>query len=455
MTAAPQLKSQQQPPGPSIPFWLQAAQAIRDPLRYLIENTRYGGIVKLRENRTYQLNDLEYIGHVLQGNHPNYGKGEHYRRAVALLFGNGLPATEGEFWSRQRKLMQPAFLRKHHDMFATAMVEGARTRMEQWRAYARSGERLNFRNELMTLTLGNLLCCVFGNERAEDLEPVGKALLNVHNEINLATVFSPIRLPDFLTAAKRRRLARAFAVVNPFVAKMVEKRKHLGPNENDVASLLLFARDEETGTGIEENQLRDEIVTILVTGHDSVTEGTTWTTYLLGKHPEVYRKVAAEIRSLMATESPGADLAAKLTYTRMTIQEAMRLYPPIWGFMRTALGDDTIGGYRFQAGTRFILSPYVIHRSPALWEDPERFNPERFSPERSAGRHRLAYFPFGTGPRQCLGGSFAMLQIALTLAVILETFDLDVEPGPEIRPVPRVSLTQNRPLWVRARERKT
>jgi cytochrome P450 len=431
------------------PFWLQAVAAVQNPLEYLTGNARYGGIVEVRKNVCYQLNDPEFIGHVLQTNHQNYGKGPRYRRAVEPLFGNGLPTTDGEFWKRQRRLMQPAFLRKHHELFAATMIECTREMIGRWMATAQSGGRLNVREEMMALSLRSLLRCVFGQERPDDLRHVGQALLAIQNEINLAEQFNPLRLPDFVPTPGRRRIRRALNEINPFIARMVEARRKLGPNENDVASLLLFSREEETGKGMPEAQLRDEIVTIMATGHDSVSEAMTWTLYLLGRHPEVYRRVAEEVRAALDKESLGPDLVAKLTYTRMTLEECMRFYPPIWGMMRTALGDDTIGGYPIRAGTRILLSQYVVHRLPSLWEQPERFEPERFSPERSAARHRFAYFPFGAGPRQCLGASFAMLEMGLILALLLQAFDLEVQDGPEPRPVPRVSLKPDRPIWLR------
>ncbi len=453
MSAAPQPLERHQIPGPLRPFWLQALGALRDPLRYLTGNARYGGIVRLRSDKAYQINDPEYVGHVLQGNHLNYGKGPRYRKVLAPLFGNGLPNSEGEFWRRQRRLMQPAFLRKHHEMFAATMADSTHEMIERWKAAARAGKRLNVREEMMALSLKSLLRCVFGQEQPDDLEAVGQALLDIQNEINLAEAFNPFRLPDFVPTPGRRRIQRALDTIHPFIARIVETRRTRGPSETDVASLLVYARDPETGAEMAEGQLRDEIVTIMATGHDSVSEAMTWTLYLLGKHPAVYRRVAEEVRSLPGNESPDPDLVAKLTYTKMTLEESMRLYPPIWGMMRTAISDDSIGGCPIRAGTRVLIAPFVVHRLPSIWPEPERFDPERFTPERSAARHRFAYFPFGAGPRQCLGASFAMLEMGLILALLLNAFDLEVEDGPEVRPVPRVSLKPGRPIWLRVKER--
>lgn len=428
--------------------------ALRDPLQYLSGLGNEGPFVTIRPGRTYLVNEPEFIQHVLQDNHPNYCKGPRYRRALQPLVGNGLPNSEGDFWRRQRHMMQPAFLKKHHEKFAAIIVEQTAKTIESWRELAATGTPVDLRRDMMNLSLSVLLKTVFGRAAGPDTEPVGRAFLAIQHEINLVEAFSPIQIPGFVPTPRRRRLNAAYSVIHPFIGRMAAERRRLGPNEEDLTSLLVFARDD-AGQGMDDEQLRDEIMTIIATGHDSVTEALTWTFYLLGQHPEVRKRLEQEAITVLAQETPGAETLARLPYTNMVLQETMRVYPPIWGMMRVAINEDSIGGHAIPAGANVVMSPYAVHRLPHLWPEPERFIPERFGPETRGRRHRFAWFPFGGGPRQCLGGGFAMLEMPLALSMLLSAFEFEVQdPGP-VRALARVTLKPHRPILLKLRERRT
>ncbi|MDE3196658.1 MAG: cytochrome P450 [Acidobacteriota bacterium] len=428
------------------------SHAFRDTLGYLSQLAHEGPFATIRPGRTYLVNDPDYIQHVLQENHQNYRKGERYRRAMWPLVGNGLPNSEGDFWKRQRRMIQPAFLRKHHEKYAAAIVDRSESVIASWRRKAAAGTPIDVRPEVMHLTLGSLLRTVFGCDADADVGPVGDAFLTIQHQINLVDAFSPVRLPESVPTPRRRRVQAARAVIDPFIERIISDRRRSGPNEDDLASLLVYARDED-GKAMSDGQLRDEIMTIVATGHDSVTEGLTWAFYLLGRHPEVLRKLEAEVLAVIPHEKPSVETLRRLPYTTMVMQETMRVYPPIWGLMRVAIDRDTIGGHSIPAGANVLMSPYAVQRLPHLWPEPGRFIPERFDPEARASRHRFSWFPFGGGPRQCIGGSFAMLEMPVALAMLVAAFEFELIVTEPVRAIPRVTLKPEHPILVRLRER--
>jgi cytochrome P450 len=439
------------PPKPHESRWAQIAHVLRDPLDYLTESATYGPIVALRPGHTYLLTEPEYIKQVLQDNHANYSKGPRYRRALKPLFGNGLLTSEGETWLRQRRMIQPAFLKRHHEMFAANIVNGIRAIKERWKAAGTAP--LNLHEEMMRLTLSILLRTMFSRESAAEADEMGRAFLQAEGEMNVVHVFNPFHLPSFVPTPSRLRFDRANRSINRFIARIATERRRTGPTEEDLSALLAFACDE-AGQEMSDVQLRDEITSIIGAGHDTTLQALTWAFYLLGHHPSVMGRLTAEAIGVMGQGTPSADTPAKLPFTTMVVHETMRLYPPIWGVMRTATNADVIGGYAIPAGAGIIISPYVMHRLPALWAEPHRFWPERFSSENSAGRHRFAYFPFSAGPRQCAGGSFAILEMTLVLAMLSAAFEFELSDIREVRPKARITLKPGREIFFTVRERK-
>jgi cytochrome P450 len=414
----------------------------------------YGPVVTLRRDKTFLLNSPDDIKRVLQDNHFNYRKGERYIRALEPLFGRGLLISEGDLWRRQRRAIQPAFYRGHHPDYAHAIVVTTEEWLGRWEAAARAGTPLDLRKQLMDLTLAVLMKTIFGRSSGQDIEAVGQAFRMAHREMRLVKAFLPVRLPTWIPTPSRARFARATGVLNDFIARIVNERRSSGQNGGDLIGLLLAARDQETGEAMSSQQIRDEVVSMLSAGHDTVTESLCWTMYLVAQHADVERRVSQEVTSVLGQRSPVAEDAKALTYTISVVEEAMRIYPPVWGMLRTAIEADVLSGYNIPAGARVVISPYVVHRSPSLWPEPERFDPDRFSPERVAGRHRFAYFPFGAGPRLCVGAQFAMLEVPLVAAMLWRRFAIRLAPGQTPRPLAQISLTADRPIWVHVTERR-
>jgi cytochrome P450 len=430
--------------------------AIRDPLRLLIDLASYGDVVTVRRNRTFLVNSPDDIKRVFQDNHFNYEKGERYRRALEPLFGSGLLTAEGDLWRRQRRLIQPAFHRTHHPDYAKAIVAATRERLDTWREAARAGTPLDLRMEMTALTLAVLMKTIFGRSTGDDIHELGEAFLAAHHDMHIAAAFMPVRLPKWVPTPRRARFARAIGTIDRFVTRLVDEQRRGGSDgPPNFLSLLLAARDPDSGEAMSPQQLRDEVITMLAAGHDTVTEALTWTLYLVAQHAGIEDRVHHVATSVLGARDPSADDVRALTYIENVVLEAMRLYPPIWGIMRKAVAGDVLGGYAIPPGAGILISPYVVHRSAALWPDPERFLPDRFAPEQAAGRHRFAYFPFGAGPRQCVGAQFAMLEVPLVAAMLWREFTIRLVPGQTIRPLPRVSLRADRPVWAHVKERTT
>jgi cytochrome P450 len=428
-------------------------RGLRDPLGYLsgLEET-LGGVVTLKRGRYYAVFDPSHIKHILQDNHRNYVKGEMYRAALSPLMGNGLVTSEGEFWLRQRRIAQGAFQRAHMSQFVPPILDSVAGMAAEWERKSRAGETVALREELTTLTLRIALRSLFGTDAEPQMERLVEASFGVNEEIRLEAAFLPVRLPEWVPTPGRRRFSRSLKVIDEFVYGVIGGRKRAADPGSDLVGLLIRAQDPETGERMDDLQLRDELVTMWNAGHDTVTDSVVWTLALLAQHPEAMERVRAEA----AAAGEGLTLASAggMEYLERVFREALRLFPPAWGFARTALGEDTIGGYRIPAGALVVLSPYVTHRSGRYWERPLEFEPDRFLPEASAQRAKFAYFPFGSGPRQCIGAGLASMEAPLITAALVRRFDFELAEGTRVELAPRISLRPKGSLRMRVRVRE-
>jgi cytochrome P450 len=266
--------------------------------------------------------------------------------------------------------------------------------------------------------------------------------------MDLVSAVNSVKLPAWFPNPGRRRFQRAVGTLERFIFRVVDERRRSKTDNGDLVSLLLWARDEETGESMSDRQIRDELMTMLQAGHDTVSDAISWTWFLMAKHPDVRERVEQEVDSTLGARPPGFEDLPGLAYTNRVILESMRIYPPAWVFARTPVEDDVIGGYDIPAKSLVVISPYVTHRLPDIWENPENFDPDRFLPERSEGRPRFAYYPFSAGPRQCVGASVAMLEAQMIVSMAAQKYRLTAPPGfsPGLRP--RISLTADRTLWL-------
>jgi cytochrome P450 len=432
------------PPGPPHHFLLGNAGEIRQRggYNFVLETMRaYGDICRYHVLRwpVHLLSHPDYIKHVLQDNHRNYDKKVFAYRALRLILGNGLLTSDGDFWLRQRRLAQPAFHRQRIEGFGRIMTNAAQAMLQQWQGYAKQQQVFDVAQEMMRLTLRVAGETLFTIDLTNDADEVGQALSYALLQVN-ARLYQPFPLPLWLPTPKNRRVGQALRTLDRVVTAIIEEHRRTPEAREDLLSMFMLAQDEETGERMNDQQLLDEVKTMLLAGHETTANALNWTWYLLAQHPAVEAKLAAELAAVLAGRLPTIADLPLLPYTQMVIYEAIRLYPPAWLFLRHAIQDDTIGGYHIPAGTAVAVSPYVMHRHPAFWEEPETFMPERFTPERVAVRHRLAYIPFAAGPRQCIGNTFALTEAQLVLATVAQRYRLRLAPGHPVEPETAITL---------------
>jgi cytochrome P450 len=424
-------------------FWGSLQERREDPLHlFLRVHQQYGDVVRLRMGPTVSLLSLthpEHLKHVLVDHNARYHKGFGLSRARPLL-GNGLLLSEGDFWKRQRRLAQPAFHKERLAALATTMVEATSHMLSRWQAHPTS-QPLDIAAEMMRLTLAIVGRTLFSTDVSGEADRVGRAATLAIEETN-RRILSLFLLPLSLPTQRNRAFRGALATLDEVVLGIIARRRQQQTEGNDLLALLMAAQDADTGERMTDAQLRDEVMTLFLAGHETTANLLAWTWHLLSRHPEVEARARAEVEQVLGDRPPGAQDVPRLRYLTQVLEESMRLYPPAWIFARQPIQEDEVAGFRLPASPRVIvvMSPWAIHRQPHLWPEPERFDPERFSPERSAGRHRMAFVPFGGGQRLCIGNSFAMMEAVLIAALVLRRFRLRTVPGHEVVPEPLVTL---------------
>jgi cytochrome P450 len=412
----------------------------RNPTAVFLDAARRHGDVaylKIGPRRGYLLTNPADVRHVLQDNAANYRKSPLYDTLRQSL-GNGLLTSEGAFWLRQRRIAQPAFHRQRMAALAGVMTDAVREIAADWHAVADAGTPIDIGDEMMRLTRTVVLQALLGADLGPFTAQIDGAW-KVMNE-HIGDSFWSLGLTKGWPTPRNRRFEAARAVLRGAVEYAIRQRRAQSGTGDDLLSMLMEARDEETGESMDDEQLRVEVTTFLLAGQETTSLALTWTFYLLSQHPAVRERLEGELDTVLGPRPPAYGDLASLPFTRQVIDESMRIYPPAWGFSRQALGDDELGGYRLPRGWLAFLMPYVLHRLPAFWPDPERFDPERFSPARAADRPKFAYLPFGAGPRQCIGNHFALLEAHLTVATLARQYRLHLVPGHRVEPWPLITL---------------
>jgi cytochrome P450 len=415
----------------------------------------HGDFVRVRffgNQYFYLLSHPDAIRHVFATNARNYTKAPH--PAFTLLshvMGQGLVTSDGELWGRQRRLIQPAFTPQRVAQYGELMTTATLAMLDRW--HARGGALLNVDAEMMRLTLDIVGQTLFGQDLTASVSHVGTAFTAVSAQFArlLGSPLGPvaIRLP-FLPGTRRFRgsVAALDVVVNGIIAE----RRHDGRDTGDLLSLLLAARDQD-GVGMDDRQLRDEVMTLLLSGHETTADALTWALHLIDRHPEVRENLESEVDSVLGGRVATVDDLPRLAYTEMVVREALRLYPPIFLYARWGNRPDLVGRYGLPADATITVCPYVVHRHPEFWPHPDRFDPERFTPERIAAREHYAWIPFSGGPRQCVGVHFAMMEAQLLLATIVQHCRLTLAPGRTVVPGPAMTLRPHGGLPMHAHSR--
>jgi cytochrome P450 len=423
----------------------------RDPIDLFTEVARHGDVVSLRfaHARYFLLNSPETAHHVLVENNRNYVKSPNYK-GLKLVLGDGLVTSEGELWRRQRKLSQPAFHRERVASFVAAMVDETDRMLARWDD--RVDAIIDVHAEMMKLTLRIVARTLFSTVVGAEADEIGNAVgVAIRHANDYAEAL--IKPPQWLPIPKNLRFRRSMKTLDGLVFRIIDaRRRGEGGEANDVIALLMAATED--GRGMSDQQLRDEVMTLAMAGHETTANALAWTFYLLSRHPSVERKLSSEVRAVLGERGPAAEDAPRLRYSSLVVSESMRLFPPVWAVEREALADDVIGGCRVPAKSLVAISPYLLHRHRKYWENPEGFDPERFTSERSEGRPRFAYLPFGGGPRQCIGMGFAQIEAQMLLARIAQRFRLELVPGHRVELEPVVTLRPRGGLPMRLRRQE-
>jgi cytochrome P450 len=376
----------------------------------------------------------DHIEHLLTTAAKDFGKRTYVLNLLLPVLGNGLLTSEGDFWLRQRRLMQPAFQRQRIAGYGQSMVDRTLRMLDRWR----DGETRDLHADMMRLTVEIAGETLFGADVAADAEEVGEVLdVVMHNF--LARWESPLPLPAWIPTPTNLRLRRAIRRLDRVVYRIIRQRRASTRESDDLLSLLLRAHDEGGGS-MTDRQLRDEATTLFLAGHETTANALSWTWYLLASHPEAEAKLHAELSAALQGRPPTVADLPRLPYCEHVLLESMRLYPPAYGFGRLALRDVEIGGFRIPRGTTVIVSQWVTQRDPRFFEEPLAFRPERWADDLQKRLPRYAYFPFGGGARVCIGNGFAMMETALVLATVVPRYRFRLVPGHAVTPRPVVTL---------------
>jgi cytochrome P450 len=428
-------------PGPDGHFLIGNLLAFRsDVLGLLLDSRRrYGDVVRFRLGPMliHLVSHPDHVKRVLVTHAHRYNKDTRSSAKIAGITGEGLLTNNGDAWLRPRRLMQPVFNARGLLPYTDLMVEATDRMLDSWQARAADGQPLDVASEMMRLTCTIVARVLLGADVSADIDEVERSATDVmeHTWRRLERIVDP---PPWLPTPGNLRFRRAKRRLDDIVDRLIRERRE-GAVRNDLLAILLKARDDDTGS-LSERQLHDETITLLLAGHETTANALSWTWYLLSVNPEWRQAARAEAVGQLGQRAVTADDLPRLDLVTRVFQESMRLYPPIWIMERRVLEDDEIGGYHIPAGSALEISPYVTHRHPEFWDDPERFNPDRFTPQGSAGRPQYAYLPFGGGQRLCIGSHLALTEARVILSRVLQRFRLDIVPGFLVEPQPGITL---------------
>lgn len=411
----------------------------KDMLGMFMDLTKnHGGIVQFKLlNKTYMLvTKPDYVKHILQSNHHNYIRGRSVETGRVLL-GNGLPLSDGDFWLSQRRIIQPAFHRQKLNKISETITNAIQRQLSSWDKY-KNHQTFDMEEEMTQLTLSIIIKTMFSAKISdEQMKSLGDAF-RIASAFMLWKSQQFIQLPLSFPLPKHIAYNKAAKILDEIVYPLIaEGRKN---PQDDLLGMLINAKDAETGRGMSDAQVRDEIITIFFAGHETSAMALTWAFYLIAKNKNVEAKLIEESNQVLNGRIPTLEDLPKLTYTKQVIDEVLRLYPPAYLFAREAVTNQELDGYLIPAGTLIFITPYVTHHDSNYWQDPETFDPQRFTPENISSRNKDIYYPFGAGPHICIGNNLAMMEMQLTLAMIYQRFKPDLVTDSEIGLSPEATL---------------
>jgi len=431
-------KSKTNPPGPAKGIDLNMTEASFHHIDQLI--SEYGDICRLpplsRKDDGYLINHPDYIKHVLLKNHENYIKGVGFER-VKMLLGNGIIVSDGPFWRRQRRMMQPAFNRKVVAELCGQIKRCNLDLLTKWQRQAESNSVIDISEVSSELALEIVLRSLFSDDLDSMIEEHGS------NPFSILTK-DPTR--DIQLVLKFRELSK-------ILLELIIKRRTEQPERIDFLAMFMNSTDKETGEAMTDKELLDELMTMIIAGHETSAITLNWVWYFLSKYPEVEKKVHAEVDNASYTDIPEFDDLDQLPYIKQVVEEALRYYPPVWLFTRKAIEDDKLGDYDIPAGSNIFISPYYLHRNREYWDEPERFDPDRFEEETIKQQHKQAYIPFSAGPRRCVGDFFATVEMQMHIGLMARYFRLKNVDNEEVELAPEINMRNKNPLKMELQKR--
>ncbi len=415
----------------------------KDPVGYLDwAAATYGDLVTFRAGTVdaFFVNHPEPARLVLRDHHSSYNKDTIQYNALARVTGRGLLTNSGEHWLKQRRIIQPAFARQRLAAIEPYTNQACDAAIQRWLALPKAQRVIDVDREMMYLSLEVLGLGLFGSDLGDQLNRLVEAVL-VALDFIMSGARNPLRLPTFFPTRRNRRFLAALNTLDEAVHIMLSRRKQLGLGD-DLLSILIRAQQEQGEENLPDRQIRDEVVTLLIAGHETVATALTWSWYLLSQNPAQRQELFSEVDQVLAGKQPALADLENLPYTFNVFQEALRLYPPAWLITRKAMQPDELAGVRIPPNALVILSPYTMHRHPDFWPSPQAFDPHRFDAPQQQAQHKFAYIPFGGGPALCIGKNFALIEAQIVLARLAQVFQFDLVPG---KPVQLDALVTLRP----------
>ena len=405
--------------------------------------------------KTFLINDPDGIRRILVDNSSNYIRVDSLQPVLAPLVGNGLVATEGDLWRRHRRMMAPAFDRKLLPAYSASMTDAISTCARRWDAL--DGGIVEMGSEMMTLTLNVIVKAVFSSENSTLRKGIAESVAHFFPDMKFSIWSVMPGIKGFWAAHKRQRGQRALRNLNSMIYSLIEERRqHCDTSKEsvDVLDRLIRARYEDHSS-MSDTEIRDQLMTLVTAGHETSAMAMMWAWYVLAKHPNEVVKILAEIRSTFGDREPSFEGIHKLTYTRMFVDEVLRMYPPVHSLgWRQSVAEDEVCGRRIPKGAIVTIVPWTLHRHKRLWEAPEEFRPSRFAKDEASTRSKFSYIPFSVGPHTCLGASFAITEMLLILAILLPKYEVELIEPEKVQPLGMVTLHSAKPMRMRVRRRK-
>ena len=406
-------------------FWKNTLQISKGILPFAERMAKKHGSIFMAKTLVINLvvvAEPDYVDYVLRVNNKNYVKSQGYK-TLKLFLGEGLLTSEGDFWRKQRRLAQPAFHRKKLEKLVEDMSAEVEMLANEWGKQAKNGPFVvNISDEMSRVAMRIVGGALLGTEVEQVYQQVSHSITYL-NEAGIHRITHPLTsLPIWVPIPKNIRFKKEAKALDKIIYGFINERRSNPAERHDLLQMLLDARDEETGEGMSDLQLRDEVMTLFIAGHETSVMALSWTWYLLALNPHIWEKLKTEIDAVLGRRIPVFEDLRNLPYTRQVIDESMRLYPPAWVIGRRPLSPDEVDGYPIPQKSNVLMATYLIHRRPDLWPDPETFDPDRFTPDKIKERHKYAYFPFGGGPRLCIGNNFALMEMQMVLAGLAGKF---------------------------------